>query len=362
MLLARPTPHRQRALRVRIDTVRRYVVLLCSILSFRASTRVTEVLAVVLLLPQGTEHPIPVPVGWYSGPGVPDIGDDLTHQLNVSRCPVGSYCEGGVRFPCPGGRYGDETGVSNSSCAGECTAGHYCPDGSSSPTELVCGSATVYCPAGSSRPLVAISGVYTIGQSPETRNATLPCDSGSYCVNGTRSLCPAGRFGCADRLYEAGCNGPCAAGYFCPAGSVSNQQAPCGGENSTVDGAAAVYCPAGSAAPTPASLGHFTVGSDFDRKHVRTGQEMCSNGTFCIDGIQVCFEPRLHPCWLLFAIPHHQFVRYCFRASATVSAWTIRLIAWLAHRPVLRGVCSWVRVSRGQCDRNRKPLSSWVLL
>lgn len=54
-------------------------------------------------------------------------------------------------------------------------------------------------------------GVFTTGPSPSTRNGTRPCPSGSFCVDGLSHRCPAGRFGCADRLSDPMCN----AGAWC---------------------------------------------------------------------------------------------------------------------------------------------------
>ena len=89
--------------------------------------------------------------------------------------------------------------------------------------QFACGNESMYCPLGSGAPLIAQPGVYTVGPSPATRNGTLPCVSGSYCVNGTMLPCPAGRFGCADRLGDPLCNGPCTAGFYCPTGSSGSQ-------------------------------------------------------------------------------------------------------------------------------------------
>ncbi len=88
-----------------------------------------------------------------------------------------------------------------------CAAGYYCPANSTSPSALPCGGVAVYCPEGSGLPVSAQPGEYTIGPSPGTRTGVMPCPGGSYCVGGVMSLCPAGWFGCADRLSDPGCNG-----------------------------------------------------------------------------------------------------------------------------------------------------------
>ncbi len=100
---------------------------------------------------------------------------------------------------------------------------YFCDGRATTPTQHPCGNNSVYCPAGSAAPTLAGPGVYTIGPSAMTRTDTVPCPGGSYCVNGISALCPAGRFGCADRLGDPDCNGPCTGGFYCPAGSTSSQ-------------------------------------------------------------------------------------------------------------------------------------------
>lgn len=50
--------------------------------------------------------------------------------LPQTRCPIGSYCLGGVSFPCPAGRFGASQMSVDSSCSGVCSEGHFCPEGS----------------------------------------------------------------------------------------------------------------------------------------------------------------------------------------------------------------------------------------
>jgi hypothetical protein len=144
----------------------------------------------------------------------------------------------------------------------------------------------VYCPEGSAVAVLAAPGEYTIGPTPATRTGVLPCPSGSYCVGGVRSPCEAGTFGCADRLSAPICNGPCAAGFFCPAGSVSSQEASCGG-NASSPNAASYFCPQGAAVSLRVGAGNFSTGSAEDAPHRRTGQAVCSPGRYCAGGVSV---------------------------------------------------------------------------
>ena len=153
-----------------------------------------------------------------------------------------------------------------------------------------------YCPAGSAAPVSAKAGEYTVGPSPATRNSTLPCTSGTYCVAGTARPCPAGRFGCADRLGDADCNGPCTAGFYCPEGSASSQAQACGGNASRPD-AGTFYCPSGSGWPWSVGEGNYSTGSSDASPHQRTGQAQCRPGTYCVLGVQVRpVRSRVAPC------------------------------------------------------------------
>ena len=82
-----------------------------------------------------------------------------------------------------------------------------------------------------------------------------PCEAGHFCVNGMRFACPAGRYGARGQSTDPRCDGPCAAGYYCPAGSTDATARVCGPK-----GDASVFCPPGSSRPTPVSLGHYTYG------------------------------------------------------------------------------------------------------
>ena len=230
-------------------------------------------------------------LGYYTGPVTSESANssvtrDTTHQAFQLPCPVGSYCVGGERFVCPGGRFGSTALQSVETCDGPCAAGYFCPANSTSPTAQPCGNDTVYCPIGVAAPVPAPLGEYTVGPSPSTRNGTRLCVSGNYCQAGVSTPCPAGQFGCADRLYGADCNGPCASGYYCPAGSVSVVAHPCGGNASTPN-AAAYFCPGGSGAPTLVSTGYYSTGSSESSPELRSGQALCLAGSYCVNGLSV---------------------------------------------------------------------------
>ncbi len=205
-------------------------------------------------------------------------------------CQPGRYCTEGVAAPCPAGLYGEVPELASRACSGPCSAGYYCPAGSVTATQVPCGGPGVYCRAGSGEPTVAAPGEFTVGPTDVTRNASLPCPSGSYCVAGGLEPCVAGSYGCADRLSAPSCNGPCTEGFFCPAGSRSSQAQPCGG-SATAPDAASKYCPRGSAAALRVGTGNFSTGSSDGEPHRRSGQAVCPPGHFCVGGVKVCDVP-----------------------------------------------------------------------
>jgi hypothetical protein len=159
---------------------------------------------------------------------MPSTAPNASNQDSITQCSPGHWCDSGLRFLCPPGVYGAVSGLGTAACSGLCWAGYYCRAGSTTPVQAECAQgaaspASVYCPIGSGAPLVALPGEETRGSAPRTRSLVRACASGSYCVNGTAMPCAAGRFGCADRLSDPGCNGPCSAGFACPLGSVSGQ-------------------------------------------------------------------------------------------------------------------------------------------
>ena len=201
---------------------------------------------------------------------------DTSHRVNQEQCSPGYFCASGLRRLCDAGYFGDADGESVSTCSGPCSPGYYCNSGSNSSTQYECGNVAVYCPTGSPAPVYATPGELTVGPSLATRNATVHCPAGYYCVGGIDIECPAGRFGCATGLKTDECNGPCAAGSYCPLASTSNKMFSCGN--------ASVYCPEGSASPVPVDVGHYSYGGLV--VYQASAQASCPNGSYCVDGIK----------------------------------------------------------------------------
>lgn len=78
------------------------------------------------------------------------------------------------------------------------------------------------------------------------------CPPGTFCAGGVARPCPSGRYGSKWGEASPGCEGPCAAGFWCPEGSVRATQRRCGNES--------VYCVAGSGAPTAVPVGFYSLG------------------------------------------------------------------------------------------------------
>lgn len=113
-----------------------------------------------------------------------------------------------------------------------------------------------------------------------TRYQQFPCEPGYFCQEGVRYLCPAGYYGNLNQETRSTCSGRCLAGYFCPPGSVSNRQYPCG--------AAHLICPEGSPEPTVVPAGYYTQ-EDLDDIH-RYQQYICEPGYYCPG------DGRRYPC------------------------------------------------------------------
>ena len=157
--------------------------------------------------PGGTHEPTPVAAGYYSHSGGVD-----TRSLEAI-CPTGSYCVGGVARLCPAGRFGSVTGLADDGCEGLCKKGFYCPEGSTSETQVAC---------------------------------------------------PVGRYSGAGAKNEK-CDGICAKGYYCPLASFVATQFQCGGEMN--------YCPEGSAIPHNVTIGYYSVGGN---STTRSWQVQCN--------------------------------------------------------------------------------------
>lgn len=146
-------------------------------------------------------------------------------------CEPGYYClknsTSSRQFPCPAGRFGNTSGLTNSYCTSDCLLGHYCPEASRNP---------IPCPPG-------VFGNVT-GLTDKTCSPVCQKDLG------------------CDPIYTL-----CEEGYYCPEGSISARQYECGGPDK--------YCPLGSSAPLNVSLGYYSIGHNQSNWNTRHNQIVC---------------------------------------------------------------------------------------
>lgn len=91
--------------------------------------------------PEGSAARTPTPAGFFANPTLSGL------FFNATRCEPGRYCANGVASECPAGRYGAQPGLTSDICSGSCSAGYFCPAGSSSPAQFDCSDGPAYfCP------------------------------------------------------------------------------------------------------------------------------------------------------------------------------------------------------------------------
>ncbi|KAE9188581.1 hypothetical protein PF004_g22461 [Phytophthora fragariae] len=233
-----------------------------------------------------------------------DSNDSVYTRPEQFPCERGYFCSGGVRSPCPAGYYGDASLETRSTCAGVCSSGFYCPLASRNSTARVCGDANVFCPSGSAVPIPVWPGYYSVRLLPfgadsllvsdvgfesysvsssgeqapkneDIRDGQRICEPGSFCVDGKKHLCPAGRYGDKSSETSSLCAGLCTRGYYCPKGSTSPTQRECGADG--------LICRTGSPEPQLIQVGYYSIGIT---NTTRFFQRPCEPGYFCIDGIK----------------------------------------------------------------------------
>ncbi|KAH9111742.1 hypothetical protein AeMF1_013819 [Aphanomyces euteiches] len=199
-------------------------------------------------------------------------------------CPKGSYLNATLAkcLLCPAGTFGSSPGLTTSNCSGPCTAGFYCPLGSTSSTPQECGPPTYFCPSGAPVRQVVAPGYYTTASSLarlglddsldlsayQAAAAQLPCDRGYYCLRGIRYACPPGTFGQTVGLQTSDCSGLCPPGTLTASWRLFKVK-----EGS--------YCPLASAMPTPCPPGVFGATSGLNTSACSAP---CPLGSFCRSG------------------------------------------------------------------------------
>ncbi|CEM31004.1 unnamed protein product [Vitrella brassicaformis CCMP3155] len=253
-------------------------------------------------------------------------------------CPAGSYCPTGTTaaVSCPAGTYNNlegrgslsdcrptpagnysDPGETNPLGTGECDEGHFCPEGSSSPTQEPCPPRTYRNLTGgrsSDDCAPCPTGFYCTGATSDPT----PCDIGFYCTLGVdRGFpCPPGTFGNVTGLRRSTDCEECTPGYYCDQYGLSDVSGPCdpgfycSGRSATsaprddIQGnicPAGGYCEAGSPGPSRCPIGKYNAyeggkslanclecppGLWCGGTGAALPQEPCKEGFFCPGGAQ----------------------------------------------------------------------------
>ncbi|TYZ57690.1 hypothetical protein PybrP1_008537 [[Pythium] brassicae (nom. inval.)] len=261
-------------------------------------------------------------------------------------CNSGAFFDGIKCALCPGGSYGDRSGLTTPLCSGLCAGGYFCPEGSTAARQRICGRSVYYCPPGSATRLSVTDGYYTTMSPTDpafgsplsssrhiSRNAAAAqtkCEPGYYCALGIRYPCPAGLFGevyglqSASCTGDAACSGLCPAGYYCPVGTCTQvgtkapfstvcepslcpagYYCPLASAQPVACGAVDVFCPVGSSTPIFVASGFYTTwtpvattAGDISiayldgnvlaaaNRTLRSAQRVCERGAYCVGGVK----------------------------------------------------------------------------
>jgi len=263
-------------------------------------------------------------------------------------CPRGATCTAGAATACPAGQFCSDYGhvtVGDNAFSGACGAGHWCPEGATSPMPAGVAAqgdgdfcpAGYWCPAattapastgaGSAPPSACPAGTYGAGSGLKTLDACSTCPAGFLCgstamTDLTAALCPAGSY-CATGRASTADTVACSPGYACPSGAV--EPVPCAegtyqpeaGKDTCLACSAGHYCPlraageaaselpcpaghacpdAGASSPAPCAAGTFqdqagqqactacAVGTYCEREGRATPGEACPGGHSCPAG------------------------------------------------------------------------------
>ena len=158
----------------------------------------------------GSPVPTAVLTGWYSTPD--GLFDEPSFRSGTQQCAAGEFCVGGVRAPCPGGKYSGDSG--QTSCV-QCLAGAWlhaslscapltafksavrsplcrflllvssgfaCPErtGALTVAGQGCTLPSLYCPAGSSDASSTPSGYYATGAVVGLYSSVTECEAGRF--------------------------------------------------------------------------------------------------------------------------------------------------------------------------------------
>ena len=217
-------------------------------------------------------------------------------DLTLDACPEAHYCPSGTwdPIPCPAGRYSNIKGLDRvSKClvtpkgsfslvkstepTGECEPGFYCPEESSSATQVACPEGyyrTLYGAGSSADCSLCISGNYC----PIASAAPLGCPPGHYCIEGSSEPepCPPGSYAPESGSRSTHDCKLCDGGYFCDTFGATTVSGLC---------SPGFFCIQGSKSSTPNYLGEYFNGSwnasIFQSNFTALFNSICPTGHYC---------------------------------------------------------------------------------
>ncbi|XP_036928145.1 uncharacterized protein LOC119004899 isoform X4 [Acanthopagrus latus] len=258
----------------------------------------------------GQAECVKCPAGFYCAGSVDADTGHVSGTHTPMLCPKGHYCppgtQSGVAFPCPAGAFGRQMGLSNKSGCELCPPGRYCSSpGLAAPTG-VC-SPGYLCIHGSA------------SAQPEEGPTGGRCSAGSYCPQGTSYMvpCPAGTFSSIEAAVSVEVCQPCLPGHYCAEVGLSSPSGPCNPGFYCTEGSRTAtpwgnttdstlgqvhsdvcptghYCPEGSAKPSPCPPGTFLGRSAAESE---ADCEACYPGSYCPSWGQTSVDLLCPPGW-----------------------------------------------------------------
>ena len=203
-----------------------------------------------------------------SGYPIVDESDVTDFPVIGGVCSVGHFCKEGssTPSPCPAGTYNDITQQSN--CT-ECPSGYFCLLGSITYLDTPC-PVGHYCPTRTLQPIACPRGTFNNLTHAFNESHCLPCTPGMYCRS--------------EHLSEP--TGPCTEGYFCIEGASENMPSlPFGSICSPGE-----FCRSGSHAPSVCSAGYACTSFGLAAPDVSCAAGyFCPEGSILPDNIEnVC--------------------------------------------------------------------------
>lgn len=237
--------------------------------------------------PGDCSQPLPCPIGTASSSILASSMTDAcaacppgsyAHMEGLASClicPAGASCASSTQLfePCPVGTYADENQV----------ACHRCPAGSYNnqtfQSQCMDCPAGYHCPAGSTSPEPCAGGSYS---NASRASVCSPCPAGYECSASDQSIlrpCQRGTFSLeADTACHA-----CPPGFKCPDIGQPPQPCPAGGYNSHENATECASCPRGSACPSASSDPVVCALGSFSSMENAVACLQCPAGYSCAD-------------------------------------------------------------------------------